>query len=703
MPRQIFSLFSVFLILTFSASSFAWTSGGITIAVEPRPASVQLIDQELEDALDHYLNIVDAGERRAELERIMQQIDRAAAPSTYVRAETYVFFEYLQIRDLDAAEAHLQSFISFVRQFPYADTVVEYYVAWLELRSFQGQASEALALAEQLVDLIDQVENPRIGYYSHNILLGTFAANGQLERSLEHGVKALEWLSKTDDNRTARRRLSLSWQITLIHTELRNYDTAWDYVSQAIREAEYHGLQAFRVDLLFHRGYLEGMLGRNDESIATYEETIVLAQEMELHGLVLTSMNNLASSYIQFEDYARARPILEETYDLLVEQGLTSQDRTLAHIVMFNLALIDIMEGNFAAAENIKLHTDILRDLSPEHQFYDHLNWVARAYAAAGMYQEQAETLIEQRELGDTLSKREREEALRELQVRYQAQDQLQQIELLEQRNNLQQQVIANKQLQQQVFILFGVVVVLGLVLLGFLYRAARRANLRLKVANKQLEFHSRRDPLTALLNRRALQDHMTHRAKNERRKPKSEHPDGLVLLDVDYFKRINDTFGHAAGDTVLKALSERLTNLARSTDLVVRWGGEEFLLYLPGMAIDKLPEFTNRVLQVIGEKPVLHEGKEIPVTATAGFIHLPFAGIDESVLGWERALQIADMALYIGKVHGRNRAYGLRGLNKPYEEIKDQLENDLNAAIEEGTVEYLLIEGPAQQRRDDS
>jgi len=131
--------------------------------------------------------------------------------------------------------------------------------------------------------------------------------------------------------------------------------------------------------------------------------------------------------------------------------------------------------------------------------------------------------------------------------------------------------------------------------------------------------------------------------------------------------------------------------------------GGEEFLLYLPGMAIDKLPEFTNRVLQVIGEKPVLHEGKEIPVTATAGFIHLPFAGLDESVLGWERALQIADMALYIGKVHGRNRAYGLRGLNKPYDEIKDQLENDLNAAIEQGAVDYILIEGPAQQRRDNS
>lgn len=677
--------------------------GPLSFNIEPVNASRPITEASLEEALDHYLPIINDEERLIELERIVKSVDKEAYPSTYMRAASYEFFEFLRVRELEQAEAHLEGLLPFVHRYPYADVVVEYYVNWLELREFQQNPSEALALAEQLTLIIAEVENPRIGYYANLILLQVFVNNGQYERALEQGLVSLQWLGQTNDSRRATRRLSLTQQIAQTYIQLRNYDAALELIQQSIHEAEQELLHDFLPGLLLLKGYIEATVGQTEASIVTHQRAIEWGRRMELPGVVLTSMNNIASSYIHLEDYAHARSILLETLSLLEAQGLMTEDNALAHVVQFNLGYIDVMEDDFSGIDAVQRHTNALRELSNDGEFSEHLEYSAKAYERAGMYQAQAQALIEQRTLRENIARKERDDALRELEVRYQAQDRLQQIELLEQRNDLQEQVIANKQLQQQIFVLFGVVVVLGLVLLGFLYREARRANLKLKVANKQLEFHSRRDPLTALLNRRALQDHMTHRAKNERRKTHPEHPDGLVLLDVDFFKRINDNYGHAAGDTVLKALSERLTNLARTSDLVVRWGGEEFLLYLPGMDVDKLPEFIDRVLKVIGEKPIVHEGKEIPVTATAGFIHLPFAGLDESVLGWERALQIADMALYIGKVHGRNRAYGLRGLIKPYEEIKDQLENDLNAAIEQGAVDYILIEGPAQERRDNS
>ncbi|RUO20288.1 tetratricopeptide repeat-containing diguanylate cyclase [Aliidiomarina haloalkalitolerans] len=694
---------SLFILVLWSAPAAAVLSGPLTLSFEPIQAQRTIIHSDLEEALDLYLNLVDDEEREAELTRILQEVGASEYPSTYMRAQSYQFFEFLRLQELEQAEELLVELLPFAEQHPFADVVIEYYVNWLELRQFQQQTSEMLAIAEQLTMILDQVQNPRIGYYTNIVLLGVFSSNGQYQRALEHGLQSLEWLSLTTDNRRRTRRVALTGQITQVHLQLRNYDLAMDLTVQAIQEAEEGELYGFLPGLYLRKGYIEGVLGQTESSIASHRRAIEWAEQMEWPGVIFTSLNNIASSYIELENYDRAREILLETYELLEAHDALGDDVAIAHVVLFNLGYIAVMTDDFSGIEAIRKHTDALRNLSEPGEFYEHLEFAARAYERAGMYQAQAQTLLEQRNLRDTISQTEREDALRELEVRYQAQDRLQQIELLQQRNDLQEQIIENKQLQQQIFILFGVVVVMGLFLLAFLYRAARRANLRLKVANKQLEFHSRRDPLTALLNRRALQDHMTHRAKNERRHSNPEHPDGLVLLDVDYFKRINDTHGHAAGDTVLKALSERLTNLARSSDLVVRWGGEEFLLYLPGMAEAKLPEFTSRVLQVIGEKPVIHEGKEIPVTATAGFIHLPFAGIDESVLGWERALQIADMALYIGKVHGRNRAYGLRGLNKPYDDIKDQLEHDLNAAIEEGVVDYVLIEGPTQKRDSES
>jgi hypothetical protein len=73
---------------------------------------------------------------------------------------------------------------------------------------------------------------------------------------------------------------------------------------------------------------------------------------------------------------------------------------------------------------------------------------------------------------------------------------------------------------------------------------------------------------------------------------------------------------------------------------------------------------------------------------------------MDEQTLTWPKALQLADMALYLGKVHGRNRAYGLLTLHQPYQDIAAQLETDLSQAIEQGLVDVVLVEGPAKEQR---
>ena len=232
------------------------------------------------------------------------------------------------------------------------------------------------------------------------------------------------------------------------------------------------------------------------------------------------------------------------------------------------------------------------------------------------------------------------------------------------------------------------------------LYRKVRHANLKLKEVNDKLAYQSLRDPLTGLYNRRSLLEHMDRREHNERRVAAPELTDGFILLDIDFFKHINDHYGHAAGDAVLIEIARRLTELTRNEDMVWRWGGEEFLILLRRVDIKALANFTQRVLDTIGNSNITFEQQQIQVTASAGFLTYPFNDLDEETLTWPKALQLADMALYLGKVHGRNRAYGLSCLHQPYQEIAVQLETDLSLAIEKGLVDVVLVEGPARDVR---
>ncbi|MBK9571457.1 MAG: GGDEF domain-containing protein [Rhodoferax sp.] len=122
------------------------------------------------------------------------------------------------------------------------------------------------------------------------------------------------------------------------------------------------------------------------------------------------------------------------------------------------------------------------------------------------------------------------------------------------------------------------------------------------------------------------------------------------MILDVDHFKHINDSWGHATGDAVLVEVAQRLRTTVRESDMVLRWGGEEFLVYSPRAHPLHLEGLAQRLLEAVGGTSIVVGGQSIAVTVTAGFIALPYSHIPETLCNWEKALQIADMALYLGR-----------------------------------------------------
>lgn len=655
---------------------------------------VAQVDPALEQRLDEYIIQLDADvdAQFALLLDITDDVTDATPIDTRVRALGYLALGYLLRDEHERAFALIDELIAQAGDSESPQAQAEALAFRIEALVRDDRSAEALVLAPQVEPHLSETVSPRVRYYAHNVLARLLLSANQYEEALEHFLAAYDAVQETDDERTALRRQFLNTNIAYLQADLRHFDAALTMTERAIREAERLEDHASIPSLLLLRGYLESSMDRHEEAIETYQQVIELGRRHDQDEIVLIGMNNIGSGLIQLQRYAEA----EEMLNSALAEAIDQDDETTTELLRFNLGYVAVMQGDhIEGIRQLEDATGQLREQYSRSEMADLLKYVAEAQQAAGRHQQAIEALLEQRELNEELFQAERDRSLNELQARYDAKEQATQIQLLEQRNALQERLIENKRLQQRIAVLVAIVILMGLILLWLAWRAARRANLRLKVANRQLQYQSSHDPLTGLLNRRLFQERMGRRIGKLENQRDQDHPDALILLDVDYFKKINDNLGHAAGDAVLVELAERLRKISRDSDMVVRWGGEELLLFLQNMDPDALSDYAGKVLEAIGLEPVTYEGNSIRVTATGGFITLPFAGLDEDTISWEKALQIADLALYMGKTHGRNQAIGVLSLKVPLEQVGPLLEQDLATAIERGWVRSITIPGP--------
>lgn len=176
---------------------------------------------------------------------------------------------------------------------------------------------------------------------------------------------------------------------------------------------------------------------------------------------------------------------------------------------------------------------------------------------------------------------------------------------------------------------------------------AIQKAKAELMQAQESLRFHAEHDALTGVLNRRAVRDVLRKELARCRR---DKNTLGVILVDLDHFKKINDHFGHAAGDTVLVTAVQRISSILRSYDSLGRYGGEEFLLIAPGCDLQLAQKLAERIRAVIGDEAIDLGEQSTPVSISVG-VTLGTADSDPEFL-----VALADTALYRAKRNGRNR-----------------------------------------------
>lgn len=394
---------------------------------------------------------------------------------------------------------------------------------------------------------------------------------------------------------------------------------------------------------------------------------------------------NMSDFFLQRGDYRTALRRAQEALPLTREVRDTSSEI----IALWNMGLAHIGLGDVADGKrHVELALSMAERRGDAPLVSDVLLEFGTALEKAGDAAAAVQALHRHRAIADKLVQRDQQKAILELQEQYDSDRRGRALALLNSDNAIKSTQLQRRDLQQRLWWLLAATFVLSFAVVLLMMRRVRRTNQALAHSNAQLKVQSERDPLTGLANRRYFQAAMKQMSVD------GQLAGTVFLLDIDHFKRINDEHGHAAGDAVLVAMAQRLADALREPDLVVRWGGEEFLVVVQSLSREQVDALAQRLLDAVGQVPVRWQGREIAVTGSIGFASFPIEPTGLAV-AWEPAINLVDTALYLAKAHGRNRAYGVGLLHAQTVQGLQAITASLESAWRDGQVTLTLLRGP--------
>jgi diguanylate cyclase (GGDEF)-like protein len=482
-------------------------------------------------------------------------------------------------------------------------------------------------------------------------------------------------------------------ELAHLYGQMREFDKGFEALAEATTAAEKTRSPGRMATLKKTESVLAGESNQLQRALRAQLAALELERQIGAHSMVAYSLANLADCYLKLRDYHNALSYGMQTLDI----ARNSHDEALEATARANIGQAYMGMGRLGEGKrNFDAGLAYYEKAGNKPELQGVLAEYGDALERAGDFAGAVAAYHRERKLSDELFERRRQKAVLELQEKYEGDKKQRQIELLRRENKLKSAEIENRTLQQRVWWLLLLVFGLASVIVWGLYRKVRQANAQLHEKNLELKQQSVRDPLTGLYNRRHFQEYMRNYEHVEKRGAGTtgeEIVGALFLLDVDHFKHINDSHGHAAGDAVLRAISDSLHEILRETDMIVRWGGEEFLAFLPAIPRSGLDEVARRLLTGIADTSVDYQGTALSANVSIGFAPFPLAP-GGTPLSWERAVNLVDMALYLAKAHGRNRAYGVRGFQHFEQTSMEAIEQDLERAWRAGHVDLSIVLG---------
>ena len=629
----------------------------------------------------------------AQLDGLMRQLPAGGAQRVYALALQGVL--QAQRDDREGAELSIREIEALPQPEPSAAAAAGLVRATLTLQ--QGPLSRADRQASEALAQLPPHALPALRFRLLQLLGHVKDETGRFEDAVRLGQQAIRLADAAEPPwRQVEARAGLAYTLLLAQ----QLEQAEAVSRDALQRAAAAGDRVAESRALTVESFLLGLRGDAAGELRAMQRVLELARaegarEDEVQGLA-----NLADHYLKVGDHETALRLSREALPLARELAdPVSESVALANIGYALISLRRLDEGlaSVQRARVIEERAGALTNLAMLEEELGHY------LEQAGYLREAVQANRRYRKLADEVFRRDQQQAILALQESFDHERRVRELELLQRENELKQAELLGHQLQQRVWIAASAVALLTLALAGVLLHRLRSTGRRLEEGNALLQTQSERDPLTHLANRRHLQRVMQPEDGSEA--PAFEG--SLLLIDLDHFKRVNDRYGHAAGDAVLVDVARRLRATLRDEDLIVRWGGEEFLVIAQALSQEQTQALAQRLLTAIGGAPmVLPAGAggavdaaapgEVPLTASIGYACFPTEPTHLAA-GWAQALELVDTALYLAKAHGRNLAYGVRLLHADDEQELQDISRDLEAGWRAGRVKLVPLRGPVQ------
>lgn len=481
---------------------------------------------------------------------------------------------------------------------------------------------ESFAAAEQAFGDLGQEPN--------SMFLSNLSTALIQRKEWRRAIETLERAERTAEaeRAPAQRRVSIRTNLGIAYNGLGEMERATQHFGEALEIAREHDLP--RGNQLTNYGAMLREAGRNEEALATHEEALRFYESIGDAAGIPVALANIGETLTQLGQAERAAE-----YFARAREGYLKTDIRPRRLQLYP-RMIDNLEALGRHAEALAIMREF-KTLSDESVSVDSNERIAKL-----------EATIELARTEQKLASSERDRLLQEASL-------------------------AEAKAAQTRQRTLGIAMALGLLALSLfaalLARQVRfkaRANALLEQKNREIEaqranleqfnetirLQSLRDALTGLPNRRFLQEFMQQRSEKTRAEPLF-----VIMVDFDHFKRINDRLGHLVGDRALVHLAELLQRCQGENDVVVRWGGEEFLWLVPGTTAEVPAGRCEALQHALLASPLTAAGQELAITVSMGWCPHPLW--PSLPTDWHLSLRIADDALYQAKSGGRNRWVG--------------------------------------------
>lgn len=418
---------------------------------------------------------------------------------------------------------------------------------------------------------------------------------------------------------------------------------------------------------------------RNDRtgSFPVLEEAVALARKIGSSRAEAMVLASLSDEFLRAGKPREALAAVERALPVMRQFN----DRRNLPVMLHNGGIARVRLGQLPQGKaDLEAALQLWQQAKARARIEAALNESADALAEAGDFKEALSHFHRANQLREQIDADTRDAVLGQLKERFRTEAGQRDLELAERENSLKTARLQNQTLMQRVWMLASIVLALAAGVLVVQVRRTREANLQLRRSEALLKVQSERDPLTGLANRRHFREALAARAGSD-----DTFRGGLILLDVDHFKRLNDEHGHAVGDAVLVEVARRLSACVRAGDVACRWGGEEFLVHTPELSSEAVESLALRVLHEIGNRPFqVAGGREVSVTMSMAYASFPLPP-NEVSLPWEQAVNLVDMALYSAKAMGRDRAVGIEFTDASSSEALARAAGDFERARSQG------------------